>query len=345
MFPSDLSRCIKCNSCTEACPVCSIEGVQNFAGPRSLVADSSRFRTELPALRDNIFKCTTCWRCGDICPNGVPLPEAILEIRKAIYEPERSFEGHRQIVENILDHGKSIERKETYRQSHEMGGADYLYFPGCISQMRIPSIYDATVDILSKTGVDFGIPPDWVCCGAPLEKVGDLDTMGRVVTQNSELFESFDEIVTSCPGCTTQISHHYEMKVLHTIEFLYEKVGIDRLDFVDGGNITVALHHPCHLNRTIGPHTIEYTYRLLQSVPGVETVQLDEPSLCCGGGGGVVAGHPTVAGDLAREKIRDFKDSGADVLLAPCPFCVLNLTENSNARVEEFITFLNNRLL
>ena len=40
-----------------------------------------------------------------------------------------------------------------------------------------------------------------------------------------------------------------------------------------------------------------------------------------------VSGYPDVAMDLAKTKIEDAAASGADVVLAPCPFCVFNLKQ------------------
>jgi Fe-S oxidoreductase len=47
--------------------------------------------------------------------------------------------------------------------------------------------------------------------------------------------------------------------------------------------------------------------------------------------------------DLAKTKIEDAKTSGADVVLAPCPFCVLNLKQAGGMDVMDLIEFVSFR--
>lgn len=326
-----------------ACPVITLEGSNRFMGPRALAVDSARFSAEINALRDSIMMCTTCWECEEVCPARIDLPQAILDLRRMIFDQEVMLPGHRRIVENVDRFGRSVEPGPARPSDHLSRGADVAYFPGCISQERIGSIYDSTVGILGKVNSDFGVPQGWVCCGAPLEKVGDRKRMDALKERNLEVMEGFDLLVTSCPGCTTHIQNHYGIEPLHTIEYLREVVGLDNLHFRPS-NMRVTLHHPCHLNRTIGPHAIDYAYEILQRVPDLEVVEMERADMCCGGGGGVVAGYPDVALDLAKEKTRYFEKSGACLLLAPCPFCVLNLERAGGGRVMEFITFIEGML-
>ncbi len=333
-------ECFKCGECEQVCPVVSIEGVQAFSGPRTLAVDAPRFSQEVAGLRDHLMKCTTCWKCEEVCPARIDLPSIILELRSQIYDPSALLPGHRRIVENIDRYGMSVEPGGGPPPIPAPERGEVLYFPGCISRERMPFIYASTVRTLEKVDSNFGVPPGWVCCGAPLEKVGDMGRMRSLIEENLRLFEPFDTLVTSCPGCTTQILNHYGIEPLHTIEYLYECVGLEKLKFRDARGLKVALHQPCHLSRTIGPHTTEYAMALLQEVPGLELVDIEDAGECCGGGGGVVAGHPQIALDLAREKMENFRESGADILLAPCPFCVLNLERAAGPSVGEFITFL-----
>ncbi|HUV24067.1 MAG TPA: heterodisulfide reductase-related iron-sulfur binding cluster [Methanomassiliicoccales archaeon] len=333
-------QCIKCGGCEQSCPVVCVEGIQSFSGPRTLAVDGPRFSVEINRLRDHIMKCTTCWKCEEVCPSRIDLPQAILEIRKVMFDPLKMLPGHRRIVENVDRFRMSIEPEGGAPPAPAGERGEVMYFPGCISRERIPSIYRGTVSTLEKVGTDFGVPKGWVCCGAPLEKVGDRDRMESLVEENLRTFEGFETIVTSCPGCTTQLFNHYGVEPLHTIEYLYESVGLNKLSFRHAGDIKVAFHQPCHLSRTIGRHAMDYALALLQEVPGLEVLELENADMCCGGGGGVVAGHPDVALDLANEKMSSFSDSGADLLLAPCPFCVLNLERAGGSNVREFVTFL-----
>jgi Fe-S oxidoreductase len=324
------------------CPVVSIEGISRFAGPRNFAVDLPRFFAGKISSPQEIFKCTTCWKCEEVCPSSLPLPDSILKLREIMFDERDLIEGHRRIIENIDSFGRSIQPISRKKRMNMRREAKTLYFPGCISEMRVTSILDASVEILEKTSVNFRIPGDWVCCGAPLEKIGDSNRLERLREANLARFGVFEEIITSCPGCTTQFLRYYDKDPLHTIEVLWEAARKHRLKFkAPENNIRVALHHPCHIKRTIGPQIIDQAYDLLQSVPGIKIVELEDQDRCCGGGGGVVAGFPDLALKLATNKMRDAIRSSADLLLAPCPFCVLNLRRANIGRVEEFITFIN----
>lgn len=321
------------------------EGLQRFSGPRNLAVDAPRFLPDVAAIRDNLLMCTTCWKCEEVCPANLLLPEAMLRVRERIFSDKDMLEGHRRIAENIDRYGRSVEPGDATDKSPSKKTGDVMYFPGCISKERISSIYESSMNVLEKVGTDFGVPDKWVCCGAPLEKIGDSKRLKVLREENLTWFEGFSQVVTSCPGCTSHFLTHYGIEPLHTIEFLYENIGLSRLRFRQSSRkIRIALHHPCHLARTIGPHVIDYAYAILQMVPGVELVEMEDPGSCCGGGGGVVAGYPRIALDLASEKVRKAMAVRAELVLAPCPFCVLNLRRANFLEIGEFTSFLNERL-
>jgi fumarate reductase (CoM/CoB) subunit B len=345
MIVSENKGCIKCGLCVSACPVVELEGLESFTGPRNIAVECARFGMETEHVRDSIMKCTTCWKCGQVCPSQILLPEIILAMRTSIFSEGKMLPGHRRITENIDRFRRAITPSEVLPLSPVRTKAEYLYFPGCISESRTKPIMEATVAILSKTKAEFGIPPHWSCCGAPLEKIGDSERMRILRDENLVFFEPFDRIVTSCPGCTTQLISNYGMEPMHTIEYLYEVVGVNRLSRTGSRpKVKVALHQPCHLNRTVGPHVIEEAAQILQSLQGVKLVEMEDPDRCCGGGGGVVAGNPEVAMSLAKAKVRDAREARADLIIAPCPFCVMNINRVGDIEATDFTVFLNSYL-
>jgi Fe-S oxidoreductase len=47
---------------------------------------------------------------------------------------------------------------------------------------------------------------------------------------------------------------------------------------------------------------------------------------------------------MARRKISSSRDAGAQVMVAPCPFCVVNLRHAGGVEVVDLAVFLANRL-
>lgn len=183
------------------------------------------------------------------------------------------------------------------------------------------------------------IPPKLVCCGSPLRKIGDRSRADRCQRHNLELLSRYDRIVTSCPGCTNELVSEYGLDAVHLVEYLTE-VGGKRLDLRSRRPQRLSLHAACHLERGVGPHTTEETWQLLNSLPDMTVVELDDASVCCGAGGGLRSGNPQIASALALSKVHSAKEAGADVLVAACPFCVLNLQGRGEVEVQELGRFL-----
>ncbi len=333
------NACFKCGACQIACPVVDLEGIDHFSGPRSLAIEAVRFGEEISATREDIMRCTTCYRCGEVCPARIPLPERIIDVRRQIFQQDLALSGHRRIMDNIDAYGRSVEPGQERFHPPDGKGNETLYFPGCIGELRLTDIPQSAVSLLSKVG-GITTPSGWLCCGAPLEKLGDWDRVRSLREGNMKIFEGFQTIVTSCPGCQTHFAQHYSLQPLHTIEYLYESKRPHARQSTKSKKLRVALHQPCHLARTIGPHVMDYAAELLQSTPGVHLVEMADADRCCGGGGGVVAGHPEVALRLAQAKVRSAKEAKADLLVAPCPFCVTNIRRAGGVEVKDLIVFL-----
>ncbi|MDO4944481.1 MAG: 4Fe-4S dicluster domain-containing protein [Ruminococcus sp.] len=77
-FQAELSKCIRCNACRNACPACSC---------RKCVFDSNKFdsaqKANTVSFEEKMFhiirafhvagRCTDCGECSRVCPQGIPL--------------------------------------------------------------------------------------------------------------------------------------------------------------------------------------------------------------------------------------------------------------------------------
>lgn len=77
-FRKELSKCIRCNACRNACPACSC---------RKCVFDSNNFdssqKANVDSFEEKMFhiirsfhvagRCTDCGECSRVCPQGIPL--------------------------------------------------------------------------------------------------------------------------------------------------------------------------------------------------------------------------------------------------------------------------------
>jgi glycolate oxidase iron-sulfur subunit len=247
-------------------------------------------------------------------------------------------------LDNIDLYGLSIEPVRKVR-GEPMPKAKIAYFPGCIASQREVETMECSLRLLEEAGAEVEVPSGLVCCGSPLAKLGDEGRRGRLMDANLKILERYDQVVTSCPGCTVQLVEGYGLDALHITEFLTEVTGTKGIRFRPGSQtIRLAVHHACHLSRGVGPHTKERTYELLSEVPGIELVSTGDETLCCGAGGSLLSGYPDVAGRMAARKVDNAILCGAQIITAACPFCVVNLRRPGDIDVMELTQLISSRL-
>jgi Fe-S oxidoreductase len=92
----------------------------------------------------------------------------------------------------------------------------------------------------------------------------------------------------------------------------------------------VTYHDPCILGRRNGVY--DAPRKILAHIPGLRLVEMSrnrESSRCCGGGGGNCFIDTLGCGREApaRRRVREARDTGADVLAVSCPACLIILEE------------------
>ena len=73
---------------------------------------------------------------------------------------------------------------------------------------------------------------------------------------------------------------------------------------------------------------------VISKIPGIELIEMKrnkQNAWCCGAGGGVKSQFPELAVDIAKERIREAIETGAEILTTSCPFCIGNLSDAYNS--------------
>ena len=200
-----------------------------------------------------------------------------------------------------------------------------IYFRGCTAREKETSIADATEELLKLADVEYRVLEDEKCCGSVLIRTGFIDEAQKQIEKNTELL-SGELILTSCAGCYKTLKQDYDdLDVIHISQFLNTLVDEKKLDF-NKKDLKVTYHDSCHLGRHC--NVFDEPRNVISNVANLLEMQNNrENSLCCGAGGGVKSAYPEIASQMADSRISQAIETGADLLVTPCPFCKLNLKD------------------
>ncbi|MBW2345640.1 MAG: (Fe-S)-binding protein [Deltaproteobacteria bacterium] len=297
-------------------------------------------------LRDLLFHCTTCGACEincgvigsqvdlftllkrELAKNGIPLLEPHKSIVENVLSKKNIYEGNLPGRTDWL----SDEEKESMSSNPEV-----FYHVGCISSYMEKEIPNAFVSVLTKLEIPFAINNDEWCCGAPLYFAGYEEETYDLAKHNVEAIEKSgaSKVVFTCPTCAMIFKNYYprwvkrpiKFEILHATEFFERLQDKGKLKLGPiGTRKTVTYHDPCHLGR--GQGVYDAPRRILNAIEDLDFKEFSlsrENSLCCGGGGLVPTGFPDFADDLARIRVSDMKNMGADLLVTACPACKENM--------------------
>lgn len=338
-----LKLCYQCGICTAVCPWNKV---------RSFIVRRIMHQGQLGLIDfedEDVWLCATCNNCVKRCPRGVEIIDVMRALRRAVTELgiAKIPDSLRITIKNISGVGNPLGEPEDKRADWAKDldvklhteGTEILYFPCCIPEYdpNVQRVARATVNILKKAGVDFGILGNKAnCCGESVRKAGDESVFGRLAQSNISAFEEtgVTKVVVSSPHCYHTLKNEYpklggNFEVIHFSQYLLELIKEGRISFEREVNKKVAYHDPCYLGRH--NNIYDEPREVLKSIPGLELVELPyyrENSLCCGGGGGRIWMETKSGERFSDMRLEQALELGANVLAVACPYCMLNLDDS-----------------
>jgi glycolate oxidase iron-sulfur subunit len=210
-------------------------------------------------------------------------------------------------------------------------------FTGCVMDVFFSDVNRATARVVSRNGLTVLVPKQQVCCGALQVHAGDREQARELARQNVDVFEASraDYVVVNAAGCGAALKEYSELfhddpvyhqkaerfaaKVRDIAELLVEvgfdppKAGLER---------TIAYHDACHLCHA--QKVRSQPRELLQSIPGLQLVEMPDSDRCCGSAGIYNLTHPEMADALLERKVDDIPP-GVDAVAMGNPGCMLQI--------------------
>ena len=172
------------------------------------------------------------------------------------------------------------------------------FLSGCIMNVAFAEVNRDTVEVLLHNGCEVIVPKLQECCGSLQAHNGDFDSARTLARHNIDIFSrfEFEAIIMNSAGCGAFMKEyvHYladdrqyaekakllSAKVKDLTEFL---LAIDFKKPSRPMDVRVAYHDACHLAHA--QHITAEPRAILNSMPGINLVELPEAAWCCGSAG------------------------------------------------------------
>ena len=336
--------CYQCGKCDTVCPW---NRVRTFS-MRKLIREATFGLTEIE--HEEIWRCTTCGKCQQQCPRDVKQIVDMIALRRfatgyGVF-PE-AIKPVRAASSGLASDGNPFGEERSKRADWAKGlavktfteGMDVLYFPGCYLSYdsRLKKVAVATVNLLNKAGVDFGIlGTKENCCGESIRKTGNEEVFKRLARENIKTFidNGVKKIVVSSPHCYHTFKNEYpefnvNFEIIHISQYLFELINAGKLQINKEYEKKITYHDPCYLGRHNGIY--DEPRGVLAKIPGLELnemLETRENSMCCGMGGGRIWIETQKADRFANLRLEQAIGVGAEVLVTACPYCITNFEDS-----------------
>jgi glycolate oxidase iron-sulfur subunit len=380
-----VQACVHCGFCLAACPTYRELGQEMDSPRGRIVLMKEVLEGTLPleSAGPHIDRCLGCLACEPACPSGVPYRDLISPFR-ALNEPKRrrSFleRLRRKMIASTLPYparfraamkfGRFAKRfaaltpkamrtmlglvpaevpaRQTWPEVTPAIGtrrARVALLIGCAQQVLEPDINTATIDVLTRNGVEVVVPQKQNCCGALAWHTGDLPAAQRFARGNLRAFPTdVDAILSNAAGCGSGM-HEYHLILAGTADEAAAEVFRHQVKDVSAflqdlglvaplpsrtGKLRVAYHDACHLANAQGVRSAPRD--LLRMIPNVEVVEIPNAHLCCGSAGSYNLDQPEIAASLGKGKADTIARLQADVVATGNIGCLAQIRAHLDGR-------------
>ncbi len=370
----DTDACTMCGRCTSVCPahatgkpldpreiVLKVGEVMALSGqpavrppinlePDITVSSNSVFDRITP---EEVWACTSCKACDEICPVNIEILDKILDMRRYLSLMESNFPTELGAAYRSMENSGNpwgMSQSDRASWANKLDGIEivdgsnaldheYLYWVGCAGSFddKNQKVTQAMAKLLQRAGVDFAIlGPAENCTGDPARRSGNEYIFQMLAMQNIETLNGMGvkKIITQCPHCFNTLMNEYpqlggKYEVVHHSQFLEWLIDQGKLDLVDARlEERVVYHDSCYLGR----HNDVYLAprNVIGRLGGIEVVEAERngtKGMCCGAGGARMWMEETTGTKVNDARSEELIATGASRIATACPFCYIMLDD------------------
>ena len=305
---------------------------------------------------EEIWSCTTCKACDEICPVNIEILDKILDMRRYLSLMESNFPSELgnayRAMENQgnpwgMNQGERADwAKDLNVEVVDPGSPfdhEYLYWVGCAGSFddKNKKVTQSMAKLLERAGVDVAIlGPSEMCTGDSARRSGNEYLFQMLAMPNIEMMNGMGvkKIITQCPHCFNTLKNEYpqlggDYEVIHHSQFLAELIADGRLSMA-GASLAerVTYHDSCYLGR----HNDVYMAprNVIGSLKGIDIVEMPRngtKGMCCGAGGARMWMEESIGVKVNDERAQEALSTGASRVATACPFCYIMLDDGVKA--------------
>ncbi len=211
-------------------------------------------------------------------------------------------------------------------------------FIPCFIDQFYPETAFSFIKVLEKAGCDVHYNPEQTCCGQPSFNSGYWNETKTLAVKFLNGFNQADIVVAPSASCTGFIKNYYRKlftedadwilkvddltpRIYEFTDFLVNK--IQRTDFGAEFNHRVTFHDSCAGLREYG---IKDEPRvLLEKVKGLELIEMENLTTCCGFGGTFSAKFHHISTAMTEQKVENALKTGAEYIISTEASCLMNI--------------------
>jgi len=209
---------------------------------------------------------------------------------------------------------------------------------GCVTPVLYPHLHESTIRVLTRHGCQVLMPPEQTCCGALHLHAGDLEATRELARRNIDVFLALDveAVVVNAAGCTSTLKEYAELLkgdpeyaekaarfaalVKDITEFLAALPLQPVMGFIQA---RVTYQDSCHLAHAQG--ITAQPRAILQAIPGLDFVEMERSTDCCGSGGVYNVTQPELSLSLLRQKMKNVEETKAEIVATANTGCMMQL--------------------